>query len=511
MSARFWLAAVALAILLGFVLLPSLPTRFYSDDFSLLVESQPLPLAQAEDQLHRPLRNVTFKLAERALGLDHPLPYRIAVLAAYLLLLGTVGWLLGSIGVRQPWSVLLGVAFVAFYPRNHTALFWFAASQDVVVAWLAVLCCALFLLYRRRASPIAIAASALAYAIALGFKETAIVTPGLVLVADILATRPGISELRTWKFWRPYAIFVLVAGAYAAYFLMDRGSAALAGQRTGGYYNPGGPLIISRAFLRMIVNILLPFAHGFSLRQMTAFRAALLLAIAAAVAWGAYRARLVRFPAAGLAWILIAAAPVSVFAHFFLADHYLLLPVIGAAVAIAGMSQPVFENRKWAALAVLVLFAYCGFGAWQLIRYRTESRQAAEYFSNSVQSLLAVQPPLLSGADVYVIGLMHDWESYPVANNGLLGGLESHGFSNASKLEYNFAEDVGDQRALQAAILACPADSGVASAHARVLLVNSNGAPAVDRTGPCALSLIQTDQSRRPLAWIDSSKLIPPR
>jgi hypothetical protein len=503
-----WLSVVALSLLLGFVLLPSLQTHFFSDDFTLLVESQSLPLTQADDQLHRPLRNIAFKLAERALGVD-PLPYRIAVLVTYLLFLGTIGWLLRCVQVREPWAVLCGVAFVAFFPRNHSALFWFAASQDVVVAWLAVLCCALFLRYRERGGLGLIAASALAFAMALGFKETAIIVPGLVLVVDILARRPKIPELRARSFWQPYTVFVAVAAVYTAYFIVDSGAASLAGHKTAGYYNAGGPLIVARAFLRLIANLMLPFSYSFSLSQMTAWRALLLVVIVAVIGRAGYKAGQLRFPVAALAWILIAATPVAVFAHFFItgADHYLLLPLAGAALAIAGLSQPVFErSRTRAAVAVALLFVYCGFGAYRLIEYRAESRAAAAYFGDSVTSVLAVAPPLLSGSEVYVVGLMHDWKHYPVTNNGFLGGLESRGFPPASKLLYNFADDTEEERTLQTGLLACPTDTGALSAHARVLLVNADATPAMDRSGPCGLNLIRADREKRPEAWFPLPK-----
>lgn len=502
-SPWFWLSAAALIILLGFVLVPSVPTHFFSDDYTLLVESQSLPLTQADDQLHRPLRNIAFKLSEHALGLA-PAPYRLAVLVTYLLFLAGTGWLLGCMHLREPWAVLVGVAFVAFFPRNHSSLFWFAASQDIVVACLAVFSCALFLRYRELGKLAMLVASALGYAIALGFKETAIVLPGLVFVLDCLTRRPKISELRAFGFWRPYLAFVTVAFAYTAYFLVDSGAQSLTGHKTQGYYNAGGPMVILRAFLRVITNILLPFAHSFSLRQVTALRAALLVAIVLAAGLGSYKAGLARFPAAGLSWMLIAGAPVAVFAHFTIADHYLMLPMVGAAIAIAGLAEAVCEKRpKWTAPVVALLFIYCGFGAARLIEYRIEASQAAQFFDNCVRSVLTASPPVAPGSEIYVIGLMHHAKHYPVAANGFRGGLESSGFPIASKLLYNYDEDFDQERALRARLLACP----VADASPdRVLLLNTDGTPAVDRTGPCAVNVLHADKTTRPDAWSTSPK-----
>ena len=496
-----WVGAIGtgLFLLLSFVVVPSLRTHFYSDDLVLLVENQSLPLTQSFDQLHRPLRNIILKLAERQFGLD-PLPYRLTVFIFYLLFLASLGWLLLRLEVRQPLAVISGVALVAFFPRNHSALFWFAASQDVMVALLLVLSCGLFLCYRESGANLAVLGSAVAFGLALGFKETAIMLPALVLVLELYRRRRP-SRQRINSFWPPYLIFAGVLLAYVTYFLIDREGATPVEKSTGGYYHLGGPLVAAKAFSRLFANLLLPFAHSFSLHEMDGYKVTLCILVFFGVAITSYRTGCFRALAAGLVWILLAAAPVSVFAHAINADHYLLVPVIGAAIVIASIIQKGFSaNSKFVAAILLV---YSGLGAYQLILYRHDSSHAAEEFGNSVQSLLTAEPPINPTSEVYVVGLVHSSEYYPVANNGFRTGLLIHGFPRSASLAYNFADPSEAERALLASIAKCRvlSDTDTATNPERVLLVNADGTPALDRTGVCAMDLIRRDQGKRPEAW----------
>lgn len=115
--------------------------------FLLALSDQRLPLTQSVDELHRPLRNATLKIAESHLGIQHVWPYRLAVALTFVAVLLLLYRLTRRLGAGRV-AALAAVYILAFFPRNDEVLFWFAAWQDLVAA-AAVLCaCIFFINYR---------------------------------------------------------------------------------------------------------------------------------------------------------------------------------------------------------------------------------------------------------------------------------------------------------------------------------------------------------------------------
>jgi hypothetical protein len=106
-----------LVIFLGVLLLPTLNLGFVADDFLLLVPDQKLPLTQAADQLHRPLRNATLRIVEDPLGIQHVLPYRLLIALTFVAGLLLLFRLMRRLGAN-PLGALAAVFLLAFFPRN---------------------------------------------------------------------------------------------------------------------------------------------------------------------------------------------------------------------------------------------------------------------------------------------------------------------------------------------------------------------------------------------------------
>ena len=499
----FCIGMALLSLILVFITAPTWRMQFHSDDLCLLIEDQSLPLTQSHDQLHRPFRNAIDKLAERQLGLT-PAPYRITVLLLYLGTCALLAILLWQLHIREPLAVAFGVFVFAVYPRNHPVLFWFAASQDVVVAFFSVLSCVAFLKYRQGRQASFLAASILSFIVGLGFKETAIITIGLILIADFL-WKPELNRLYKRDYWVPYLILSAVIVIYAGYFLADSGADAIAGKRTGGYYGAGGAVTIGAALIRKLANMLMPFSSGFALRDMTAFQLIVCMGGLLSIGLLAFRLQRGVVFVAGLAWALIALLPVAVFAHAVNADHYLFVASISLALVGADLAAVVLARGsalgKGVVLTALTIYSLTG--TYQLVGYRDMWQAGSREYAHTIRSILSVLPSARPDSTLYVAGVTHSIAAAPVANNGLAGGLWGNGYDRSTTIVRNFDEASSlDERLLLNSLLACPAEELPGPSLKRVVVLDSERHSALDRTGPCALALIQADLVKRPEAWL---------
>ena len=118
---RFWPLLVLLTLLL-LILFPSLNLGFVSDDYANLVEATAtLPLTSSFDGLHRPLRNILFKVSYLTFGL-HSIPYHLGLILLHLSAV-TALWrcMLHLSGNRH--AAIVAATLFGFFPRNHQTLF----------------------------------------------------------------------------------------------------------------------------------------------------------------------------------------------------------------------------------------------------------------------------------------------------------------------------------------------------------------------------------------------------
>ncbi|PYS14398.1 MAG: hypothetical protein DMG15_08240 [Acidobacteria bacterium] len=166
-----------------------------SDDFVHLVGDRAGPWYYSSDSLYRPFRNGLFKMMAAFWGLQ-PQPYRIFALLAYLL----CGFLFYRLLLTLDLGAIPAICatFLAFFtPRNHALLFWFSAIQDVLYVICVLGMILSWIRFRRRKDSRALVISLVLYATALGFKETAVVSPVLVVLVDWFFLLPQTeSEIR---------------------------------------------------------------------------------------------------------------------------------------------------------------------------------------------------------------------------------------------------------------------------------------------------------------------------
>jgi len=242
--ALFWSGIALLVVLVGFVIVPTLNLRFVADDFFLLAPDQKLPLTESLDQLHRPLRNAILRTAANQFGIQQVLPYRLLVAAAFVAVLVLLFQFALRLGANRL-GALAAVFVFAFFPRNQEVLYWFAAWQDIVAGAAVLFACLFFLDFRESGRPFRLAAAAVAYLVALGFKETAVVLPVLLVSIDFYRERSLAPFLRR-PFWRAYVPFACILLVYVVYFFSESGWDSLAGRKTGGYSG----FMVSRRFSR---------------------------------------------------------------------------------------------------------------------------------------------------------------------------------------------------------------------------------------------------------------------
>lgn len=498
----FWAGAGLLLFLLGLLLVPVLNIGFVADDFYLLVDDLALPLTASHDGMHRPLRNAVFKLLSGNLGVHHVLPYRILVIASFAAALALLFRLAQRLGAGRA-GALAGVFFLAFCPRNQEVLFWFAAWQDIVTAVFALLACLAFLNFRDSGRTSSLWLAAIAYAAALGFKETMVVIPALLLLIECYRQR-SFSQLKTREFWRAYILFAGILLAYCVYFFMNSGMAALAGRTTQGYYGFQGILRTAIGLVRALLNIALPFALSFTPRGIQPHYPAILLMEALFLALLIWRLRLWRLAALTAGWLVCTMLPTAAFAGYFNADRYLFVSLVGVALFIALLVGEILQTRhaRVGGLAVCAAAAIYTFaGLSQLSDFRGFWRGAGDEVTMVVTETVRLCPKLPDSAEVDFVNMTHTLGPVaPVFSSGLPGSLHANGFPPSVRILRDFSQpDSADQRRLVERLEQCPAGAPAGPAARTVLVKAGDGLLKPDTA--CASPIVDQDRSQRPAAW----------
>ena len=128
-------------------------------------------------------------------------------------------------------------------------------------------------------------------------------------------------------------------------------------------------------------------------------------------------------------------------------------------------------------------------------------RMASNEFSGLTTKLLAVRPAVAPDATVYILGIKHSLHGFPVANNGLAGGLWAGGYDRSISIMSNFAGVSSGESALLSAVKRCPTQAPYPSSARRVFVVKSGDPRVLEIGGACPLEPIRADLLRRPGAW----------
>ena len=350
-----WAGALALPLALLVTLVvhaSALGTFFAQDDITFLSRARSLkPTAWS---LARPLSEIVTWRALNALFGLRPLPYHLCNLALHLanvaLVYAIARRLAGGRGAAFSAAVLFGASAIAFTP-----LHWATGLVELTTATCALGAFLLYLRARDTGSGALLWLSALAALAAMLCKESAIVYPLVLIVAE-----------RRAGFARPEARGLIPGAAVAALF----GAAFLATLErvryigTEAYSMTASPAFLAgnlATYLRWLVALGDPIrdAAAFAHPEALATGALVALAIVAAL-WFARRAE--RHPEEiGAAWFLAFLLPVlPLRVHTYL--YYLYLPWAGACWLIAGALARPARRAGWigAVLAALTLLAFAG-------------------------------------------------------------------------------------------------------------------------------------------------------
>jgi hypothetical protein len=497
----FWSGIALLTVLLGFVVLPTLNLGLVADDFFLLVPDQRLPLTQSSDELHRPMRNVVLRTVESQLGIQHVLPYRLLIGSSFVAALFLVFRLTRRLRANRL-GALAGVFALAFFPRNQEVLYWFAAWQDLVAA-VAVLCACLFFLDFRESNRLySLGVAAIAYLVALGFKETTVVLPALLLSIDVYRER-SLSSLARRRFWGAYIPFACILLVYVVYFFSQSGAASLAGAKTGGYYGFHGFAGVAAGVFRAMINIGLPYWLPLGLKDIRLWHVAVLLFELGVVLFLVWRLHL--WPALLLAasWVVCTILPTATFAAAFNADRYLFVPTLGVAVFVGLLAHALFvspEGAKYSVLLCVALALYTAVGISQLVINRELWRRAGKEAAMVVRETMRLCATLPAGSEVDVINLTHSLQPRGVVfANGLSEALHANGLSSSVRILRNFSAADAEQQRLIAELQQC-VDPRPDALKNRTMLIESGG--QILKLDPgCASSLVDDDRAQRPSAW----------
>ena len=496
---RVLLSVLILAISTIYVVLPALSLAFVSDDFVHLVGDRAGPWYYSSDSLYRPFRNGLFKMMAAFWGLQ-PQPYRIFALLAYLL----CGFLFYRLLLTLDLGAIPAICatFLAFFtPRNHALLFWFSAIQDVLYVICVLGMILSWIRFRRRKDSRALVISLVLYATALGFKETAVVSPVLVVLVDWFFLLPQTeSEIRP-KNQLPYVgllIPLALLGCFVYWYPEGVFRRAVA-EAVHFDYGSSDAIGIVLAESRSVLNLLLPFEPPFALRDIgfsLAMKVAVVTLLLGGVVGFAPNKKIWLFAAV---WVSVMLLPTSMFARAKNEEYYFFFPGFGLATAISmsfrDIAKPLPRRPVTYFLAAVLIF-YCTVGAWRLNGREKEWKAAAATVQQLVEETAAVLPRS-AATHVEFVNVPHDLRGIPVLNNGLRGALMASGYSSNLSVTYN--SDLADpqQPDLISAVRACSMTKP--QNDDRVLLVTN--AVVTDHTSRCARDAIAEDVRLRPWAW----------
>ena len=394
-----WVAELSLAGLALAVMAPGFGNRFVQDELPLILRNErvhtlagpaglfttPYWHAPFPPALYRPLATTALALQWQAGG-GAPAIYRWVSAA---LLAGAAIALFHLAALMLPWTVALAVAALfAVHPVHVEAVALGINQGELAVGLLLCWATGWYIRARRRDrfGPREAAGILLLYVVAALFKESALILPGLLLLAEFTVIgEPRGAGTRLVRL-RP---FYLACGLVIALLIGVR-SLVLGGDTVGTFTapsligaGPGGRALTMLGVVPHWVRLLFWPAElqaDYGPREIVAatgwgpsqWAGLAVLLVAGAILWVARR----RVPtlAFGLGWIAVGLLPVSnllVPTGIAVAERTLFLASAGAAISAGALLGAVLQpgdrgtapGLRWAALAAAVVLL--GLGVWQ--------------------------------------------------------------------------------------------------------------------------------------------------
>lgn len=379
-----WAALVVLAGVMLFV--PSLEYDFVFDDFSLVQNNETVQsLGQAARAMvqgvaYRPLRTLSYALDHAVGGMD-PFVFHLSNLVWFALLLAVAWRVLRAAGLGDG-AALAALALFAAHPVHVDAVAYISGRRDLLSALFILLAFWAYLQFRRTRRAWWWAAVLAGFLLAFLAKELGIVVPALIFLYEWVEEtaaaegkpwrRLGRGFGRTlrngWWYWLPAAAVGAGLVVYKVFLTTTSGKVGWWG---GSFIT--NLLTVAKVLAYDLWLMVLPVTlradysyDGFPIAYTWAdplglAAAALVVTLLAALVWLAATGR--RQAAFWGLWFFVALLPVAhlVPHHELLAEHYLLLPSLGAcALGGLGLAWLHGRNRRlaWAAGGgVMVFFA----------------------------------------------------------------------------------------------------------------------------------------------------------
>ena len=494
------LPVLLLFVALFFTLLPSWNLGFVSDDYGHLVEAARLPITSSTDGLHRPLRNIFFRLGSAAFGLN-PAPYHLVMILLHLTLVALLYRFVLLLNHGKT-AAFITVALFGFFPRSHQSLFWVAAAQDTVVAICTLIACFSLLQFRRRGRLTDYFLALVAFLIALGFKETAIAIFPLLLLLEVTIARrestakPGIP-------WRVYLPFLIVTGLYLSWVFGPR-LFGWAGEAQNYYAVQSLSQSIKLA-VKFVINMLLPFSGPVEARELLSRPLLGFVVVIEVLAMAAAGLVLVRRREMLLSvgWIAIGMAPTAVFGLY--TDRYLLMPFMGLALLVGFIVEASMARLRAKELAVqgvlvalvcLYLFAAIP----SLLGYESNWREAAREVQATVAQARKLHPQVPSGSVLSFVNLTHSRNNGQiyVFNTSLNGALAAGGFDHVIG-QRTFSTENSHEEQLVKSLLSCSTSDPAHAAAGTYVFVYIHG--LIDVSGDCGNQVVEISRVKDPELW----------
>jgi protein O-mannosyl-transferase len=336
----------------------------------------------SEASMYRPLLMLSYVLNLRLGGLD-PIGFHLLNLLLHLLACGMVYWLARILPPLKSWAFWIALLF-ALHPVHSEVLNYVSCRSDLGAAAFGLLSVAasLKLAASERPRPAFALVSLLAFTVALGFKDLAVIVPAQILFLDFLCFRQARIQNYLTNRSRSFTIFaatwvglILIAFGYLA---LRRGLAL----ETFLIAQPARPVWINLltqtrglcTYLRLLfwpshlslehqVPVIEPIADP-------AFLAAALLLLALLVI---ALVRLRRNPVIALAfgWFILCLLPTSslIPLNVISSENRLYQAGLASAWLLAALAQAAAgTSRKRTTQGLLLVVAFC-FGALTLLRH----------------------------------------------------------------------------------------------------------------------------------------------
>ncbi len=378
---NYWIA-VGLGVLAVALYVNTLGNQFVFDDLTLITQN---PLVQRLDWSgilfksgYRPVRTLTYAL-NYALGGNSPFGYHLVNVILHALNVIVLFELLWRL-CRSNRAAGLGALLFAVHPAQTAAVAYVSGRKDLLAALFMLLALLLYLGFRRGTGRrwISLVAAGACFLLAVLSKEVAIVFPALLLLVDASRHQQDSERGRSivgacWQAIRSapvlYGSFTLLAGLGLFYALFVVKASRMLGYWGGSFetnLGTGFKLFFHYVRLALFPYPLLadytgqvfPVSRGL-LEPTTLAAAGFMVAFLGLAIWLFPRKPLV---SVGALWFAAAVAPVLQFIpfHELAADHFLYVPLIGAAIVTSAALSGVSSARVWklagagaAALAVI--------------------------------------------------------------------------------------------------------------------------------------------------------------